>query len=58
VQERLDEILDGPPHVSRAAGTIAAVLASLVVVFALAMPPTVAEGIEVVRHAPAAVDCD
>lgn len=58
VQERLDEILDGPPHVSRAPGTVAAVLASLVVAFALAMPPTVAEGIEVVRHAPAAVDCD
>jgi hypothetical protein len=58
VQERLDEILSGPQHGSHAWGTIAAVLSSLVLGFAFAMPPIVAEGIDVVRHAPAAADCD
>jgi beta-lactamase regulating signal transducer with metallopeptidase domain len=58
VEERLDEILSGPHRGSHAWRTIAAVLCSLVLGFAFAMPPIVAQGIGVVRHAPAAVDCE
>jgi beta-lactamase regulating signal transducer with metallopeptidase domain len=57
VDERLEEILGGPRRTSRATTTIAAMLSSLVVVFALAIPPTVVAGIDVVGHAPAAADC-
>jgi hypothetical protein len=61
VQQRVDEIMGEAKsrrgRGSVAAGTVAAVLVSLVVAVAVALPPVFAAGVDAVRAAPAAVDC-
>jgi Zn-dependent protease with chaperone function len=62
VEDRLDEILSVPdPRPDRgslAFRAIATLLASLVVMLTLAVPPTLADGVDVVLNVPAAAECD
>jgi beta-lactamase regulating signal transducer with metallopeptidase domain len=58
VEERLDEILSGPERPARGSAVLAALLPTLALTVAFAMPAIVIDGVDVVRSAPAAVDCD
>jgi Zn-dependent protease with chaperone function len=60
VEDRVDEILGQRRSARRSLLTraLAATMVALTVGLALALPPVVVAGVEVVRDAPAAVDCD